>query len=337
MSNKILRIWLIFCMVPISAFSMWHAVDPEDSTEIITYGYKGALLQKVMLNTVLHASELDVDSERAKIQKYCNKHGRQSIAASKWLITCPDSQCTSKLTSGKNKKQGLTSTLLAHWYTTARHQPDLHAYATALLAETHAEAKRKHKERKSFKVVSFPSDHEESEKQEPLLFEKKRDRNVADNEDEEIEESEHLQSEEPTRNVRAKLKASPERCFIVTPPLKEGIYDFYFADSREEVLQAYLNSKKIEGHLDAFKPIEEDLVLKTKKQCMVQGSIITSLVCPAQGCMYQVGAPNFESIVQELLVHYAAFHKQDSPCLQTLVGSIAPDFEQARKKIEQGN
>ena len=118
-----------------------------------------------------------------------------------------------------------------------------------------------------------------------------------------------------------------------------GIFATYHANSREEVLYEYLRSKMVQGELVVIEPLKGELLDRTKKQRMVQGDAVKSLVCPQEGCKHQVteAAQNaLDKLTLTLLVHYAAYHKHESPEIKALVALIAPSFGEARNNIEKG-
>jgi hypothetical protein len=320
MRQIILSVSLILCALSISSTQcMWYAVDPEDQDTCLSSAHKGNLSQKYLVKVALHASLLDGDDEDRKVQEYCSEHGKRKKGEEKLVVACPDANCTSEITV--YKKSDLEKRLKMHWYTTQMHQETYFQKANASIAQTISEAKRLFKQKQPFNVIPFPGNNNQAEGQE---IENAQAAAI-------VQVPQLLPIRAPAQQVRYYLlEALPENPRIVAT---------FIADSREKVLEAYLISKTVQGQLDDIEHLKAELVARTKKQRMVQGDVVRCLVCPAQGCEHQVteAVQNAqEKLTQTLLVHYAAYHKQESPGIKKLVDLIAPSFDEAHKKIEKG-
>ncbi len=322
MRQIILSVFLALFVVPFSSlYCMWYVVNPEDSSDFFKNQQKTYLLQKFMTKAAMCSSSLDAEKEEKNIQAYCNRHAESNGKETSYSIVCPDQECESQLSS-THGLNGVQHNLILHWYATKTHQPTFFEQASELLMRSQAEAKKKYTlSKKPFEVVPFPADQVDAE-----------------NEDVQKKQVAVIPAVLAPVQVRAPVQQGTYYLLEVSHETP-GIFATFFASSREEVLDAYLRSKMIQGKLDGMDYLKQELLDQTKKQRMVQGDAVKSLVCPAQGCKHQVteaGQNPLAKLTLTLLVHYAAYHRHESPEMKALVALIAPSFLEARKKIEKG-
>ncbi len=324
MRQIILSICLALFTLSISPVQcMWYVVDPADTKDYIERHDKNYLLRLFMERAVRHAPELDGDYETQKTEEYCNTHLKKQRSDSLLTVLCPDPKCSSQLSSQKGGIKKLQEKLFVHWFSTKTHQETFYEEASALLTEWKGVARSNFEKRKPFTVTTFPGNNNLVEKQEGEIVQK---RDIV-----------AVPQPEP---VRAALR---EATYFLIEASHEtpGIFATYRANSREEVLYEYLRSKMLQGQLDGIESLRGELLARTKKQRMVQGDAVKSLVCPQEGCKHQVteAAQNaLDRLTLTLLVHYAAYHyhKHEIPEIKRLVALIAPSFVEARKNIEKG-
>lgn len=316
MRQIFLSVSLILLVVSFLPVYGMYIGDPEEPTATLNHSASSYLIQKFMLSAALHASGLNADQETQKAEEYCRTHVKKS--GNSLSLACPDSTCDSRPSSAKCSESALRVNLLSHWFATRIHQEKLFDQASELIADTKEEAKRKFAKRKPFVVNPFPAVAKKNEAEKALQL-------------------------APVLVPQVKLVIAPvkEVTYFLLEASGEtpGIFATYRAHSREEVLDAYLRSKMIQGKLDGMEYLKQEVLDQTKKQRMVQGDAVKSLVCPAQGCKHQVneaGQNALAKLTLTLLVHYAAYHKHESPEIRALVALIAPSFVEARKNIEKG-
>lgn len=323
------------CAIVSTSFvqAMWYAVSPKDKTELLSNSERSYLLQKLMINVALYDSNLNADDEIEKLESYCEKHSKKSKGTR--TLVCPDPDCDSTFSSTRVGISGLVSSMKTHWFTLTGHQPKLHASATALLSQNKREAHALYEKSGGFQVVPFPELNQENEDQEEgSVSQGKRSREV-------IKSAVRAPLKKLVWGNLEKSIQKPATFFLLEEMSGlPGAFSTLMESSIENLLVSYLTSKQLEGKPLDLESLKAELLQRTKKQQMVQRNVVQSLVCPAQGCKHQCTEQSkqneLQKIAQTLVVHYAAYHKQEHPTIQPIIGLIATNFADARKKLERG-
>lgn len=304
---------------------MWYAVSPEDKSEMLRNCSKGPLLQKFMLQFALRGSGLNGDTEIKKIVNYCEAKAKRHTSG-KCTVRCPDVTCDSEFVSSKGEVYMLSNTLKLHWFTSRKHQAQFHQLSSELCADSREEAQKLYADvSEKIKVIPFP------ESSLPVVKKAK------------TESTSNLMAQgNQSRIAPSKMLQSPTLTyFLFEPGDNPGMFLLFMAPSKEKVIEDFLRSKEARNQHVMLDDVKNELVLKTCKQQKVQGDAINVLVCPAQGCNHEHQEkgqqPLLDKIVAALVLHYAAYHKHESPCIKTILDLIATDPATARKNINKGN